>query len=194
MNAPSVTELLHRVRSGEHGAHEALVTRVHGELARIARAHLARSSLADSLQPTELLHEAYLRLVAVEDPSFECRQQFFGLVSCIMRSLLADMARRRGREKHGGDRAHVALDLDSLPSSPSSSNGAVTVDLLDLSSALDSLARIDPILTQVAELRYLAGFDVQEISDTLTIPVRTIERRLAAATAWLRDQLRDDPA
>jgi len=186
MSDLSVTELLQRVRIGELGAHEALVARVHDELRRIARAHLAQSSLADSLQPTELLHEAYLRLVAVEDPTFACRQQFFGLVSCIMRSLLADMARRRGRDKRGGAHSQVQLELDDLPA-----NGVESVDLLDLSAALDELARIGPDLARVAELRYLAGFTVKEIGESMATPVRTIERRLGAATAWLRDHLSD---
>lgn len=187
MSALTVTELLHRVRSGELGAHEALVARVHDELRRIARAHLARSPLASSLQPTELLHEAYLRLVAVDDPTFACRQQFFGLVSCIMRTLLADMSRRRGREKRGGAHTRVALELDELPAGRDES-----VDLLDLSAALDGLTRVAPDLARVAELRYVAGFTVKEIGQSLDTPVRTVERRLEAATAWLRDHLHDD--
>lgn len=189
MDETSVTRLLHLVRQGEDGAHEALVQRVHGELRRLAAGLLANGGRAP-LQPTELVHEAYLRLVAAEDASFANRHQFYGLVACMMRSLLADLARRRRAQKRGGGHAQLDVELDALAARAERSGEGV--ELLDLAEAVEALTRVEPELARAAELRYVIGLPVQEVADVLGLPTRTAERRIAAATAWLRERLQDD--
>jgi RNA polymerase sigma factor (TIGR02999 family) len=179
MRETSVTHLLHAARMGEAGAHEAL--------RRLASSLLARHARHTPLQPTELVHEAYLKLVAVDDASFDSRQQFYALVACIMRGLLADLGRRRAAERNGGTFERIEVELEELVARADRG-----VELLDLAAAIEELARIDHDLARISELRYVAGLAVQEIATMLVLPVRTTERRLATATAWLRQRLDDD--
>ena len=171
--------------AGDDSARDALFDHVYGELRKLASSHLARAGGDLTLQPTALVHEAYLKLIEIEDPSFQGRRQFYALASRVMRTLLVDRARARNAQKRGGGANTIAIDSQA----PAPDRSDDMVDLLDLALALDELARVDEELGQVAELRYLGGLAVQDIADTMNASMRTTERRLKVANAWLRDRL-----
>lgn len=182
-----MTTLLQRVSEGDASAQELLFERVYGELRDIARSHMARAGRGHTLQPTALVHEAYLKLVRVEDASFENRRQFYGLATRIMRGLLVDHARAKGAQKRGNGEV---LQLDTRMPMPSRAGGSV--GLLDLGLALEELHTVDEQLGRVAELRYLGGLDIKEIAAVSDLTIRTVERRLQVANSWLRDRLDGD--
>lgn len=178
-----VTQLLNRLGEGDAAARERLFELVYEELRALARAHL-RAELGHTLQPTALVHEAYLKLVEVEDPSFDSRRHFYALASRVMRALLVDHARARNAQKRGGHAP--VLPVDTQTPLPGGDDRAIA--LVDLGLALEDLSELDPELGQAAELRYLGGLAVAEIAATMQGSVRTTERRLQVATAWLRDR------
>ncbi len=171
--------------AGDASAREALFDRVYEELRRLAQGHVGRAGAGHSLlQPTALVHEAYLRLIKVEDPSFESRRAFFALASRCMRSVLVNHARARHAQKRGGPGADLAIDTQT----PVPDVADHAIDLLDLSLALEELEQIDPVLAQAIELRHLAGQSVQEVAEIMSSSQRSTERRLRVAHSWLRDR------
>ena len=178
------TQLLNRVAEGAGDSQAEVMNEIHAELKKLARMHMAREGPAHTLQPTALVHEAWIRLIDAEAASWESRHHFYSMASKVMRSILVDHARRRKAEKRGGDRARVALaDRDE---------GAGELgadDLLDVHDALEQLARVDGELASTLELRYFGGLAVKDIAETTGTPKRTVERRLRAATAWVRERI-----
>ncbi|MCA8976815.1 MAG: RNA polymerase subunit sigma-70, partial [Planctomycetes bacterium] len=158
-----------------------------GELVDIARAHMAKAGRGHTLQPTALVHEAYMKLVRIDDASFENRRQFYGLAARIMRGLLVDHARAKAADKRGGGRV---FQLDTQMPVPGTAAGPV--GLLDVGLAIEELLAIDAQLGTLAELRYLGGLEVKEIAALTETAVRTVERRLQVANSWLRDRLDGD--
>jgi RNA polymerase sigma factor (TIGR02999 family) len=180
-----ITQLLQRLNAGDASVRGVLFERVYAELRRLARGHMSRRDKGMTLQPTALVHEAYLKLVQIEDASFDSRKQFYALASRVMRTLLVDHARARNAQKRGG--AHAAIPIDSETPMPDVSERLI--DWMDFGLALEDLEAIDGELARVAELRYLAGLEVSEVAATMDAAVRTTERRLRVANSWLRDRL-----
>jgi RNA polymerase sigma factor (TIGR02999 family) len=174
-----VTQLLAEWSRGDRNALDAATSLVYGELHRIAESYLQGERSNHTLQPTALIHEAYMRLVKEEETEFENRRKFFAFAARLMRQVLVDHARATGAEKRGGGLAKVPLNeaVDLVPG-----QGA---DFLALNEALDNLARISPRKAQVIELRYFAGLNVEETAEVLDTSAATVSRDQRIAEAWL---------
>lgn len=174
-----VTELLHAWGQGDLAARDELVAVVHQELRRRAAARLRRERPGHILQPTALVHEAYLRLVDQRQARWHNRAHFFAMASEMMRRILVDHARRRKMAKRSGGWSRVALADTVALCEPRD------VDLLDLDKALCELASFDARKSRVAELRFFGGLSLEETGDALSISRATVEREWQAARAWL---------
>ena len=174
-----VTELLQAWGSGDLNARDQLMPLVYQELRRRAAAYLRREARDHTLQPTALVHEAYLRLVDQRRAIWLNRAQFFGVASQMMRRILVDRARGRRMAKRSGRWARVTLD-EAAAVSPQAD-----VDVLDLDDALTRLAAFDPRKSQIAELRFFGGLSLDETGKLLGISLATVERDWQAARAWL---------
>jgi RNA polymerase sigma factor (TIGR02999 family) len=182
-SAPQVTQLLIEWKNGDSKAIERLTPIVYDELRRLAAYYLRAEHAANTLQPTALVHEAYLRLVAQNMPDWECRSQFFGVAAHLMRQILVDHARRHHSEKRGSGLIHVPLD--EAPSfAPGKSNEIVALD-----DALTTLSDVDPRKAKIVELRYFGGFSVEETAQALNVSVATVGREQRLAEAWLHREL-----
>lgn len=179
--AGEVTALLRRWRSGDAEAEAELAPLLYGELKRIARRHLRGERPAHTLQPTALVHEAYLRL-SDRRGQFVDRVHFFAAAARAMRGVLVDHARARRAEKRGGGAVRLTLDDRDLAAPP-------PPDLLDLDNALTKLARFDARKARIVELRYFAGLSTEEIAAALEIGVATVGRDARRASAWLAAEL-----
>lgn len=177
-----VSELLAAWNAGERGADERVFELVYEELKRIASNRMRGEGSGHSLQTTALVHEAYLRLAAQQQPNWKNRGHFFALAAQAMRRILVDHARRRRAAKRGG--GVTPSPLDSIAATIEA-----TVDLLALDTALGKLERLDPRGAQVVELRFFAGLSVSDVAVTLGTSVATVERDWTAARTWLRREL-----
>lgn len=182
----AITRLLNLSREGDRGASSALWEEIHAELHALADGHMGRERDDHTLQPTALAHEAWMRLVGATDASWQSRGHFYAMASKVMRSILVDHARRKKTEKRGGSRVRVALEERAPPDERD------PVDLVDLDQALEELAGVDPDRARILEMRYFGGLSIAEISGATGTPVRTVERRLAAATGWVREYMSED--
>ena len=178
-----VTLLLRNARHGDGQALDLLIPIVYEELRRLAAHYLRDERAAETLQPTSLVHEAYLRLVAQDTPEWECRAHFYGVAAHLMRQILVDHARRHRSQKRGGGVAPVTLD-EAFAFAPGKSD-----DVLALDDALTSLAAVDPRKCRIIELRFFAGFSVEETARALNVSVGTIGREQRLAEAWLHREL-----
>jgi RNA polymerase sigma-70 factor (ECF subfamily) len=184
MTAPrDITVLLQAWSDGSLEARDRLVPIVYDELRRRAAAFLRRERSGHTLQPTALVHEAYLRLVNQDRAVWRNRAQFFAIASEIMRRILVDRARARSMRKRSGQWSRVSLVDDVASASPRE------VDLLDLDAALDELAALDRRKARVAELRFFTGLSLEEIGLVLDISLATTMRDWQAARAWLFKRL-----
>lgn len=181
---PDVSGLLRAWRDGDVGARDELLTVVYRELRRRAAAHLRRERAGQTLQPTALVHEVYLRLVTQDRTGWQNRGQFYGVASQMMRRILVDRARARNAAKRSGQWARVTLDEATAPVVK-----AHDVDVLDLDRALTELATFDRRKSQVAELRFFGGLSLEEVGQVLGLSVATLERDWQAARAWLFTRL-----
>lgn len=182
-----VSGLLQAWARGDVEARDRLLTVVYQELRRRAAAHLRRERAGHTLQPTALVHEAYLRLVKQDRAAWQNRAQFFGVASQMMRRILVDRARARNMAKRSGRWARVTLDDEVVQSQPRD------VDVLDLDQALSELATFDVRKSQVAELRFFGGLSLEETGHVLGLSVATLEREWQAARAWLYARLTGKP-
>ena len=179
-----VTRILQRIEQGEPLGAERLLPLVYDELKKLAAARLAREHPGQTLQPTALVHEAYVRLVdGKQAQGWESRGHFFAAAAEAMRRILVDAARRKRREKHGGNRKRVSFD-EVAPAAPD-----VRDDLLALDAALTRLAAEDPQAARLVELRHFAGLSVAEAAQALGISPRTADRLWAYARAWLHREI-----
>jgi RNA polymerase sigma factor (TIGR02999 family) len=188
MNAPGhdVTALLHAWTAGDTKARDRLMTVLYQELHRRAAAQLRRERPGHTLQPTALVHEAYLPLIDQQRVVWQNRGQFFGVACQIMRRILVDHARAHRMAKRSGQWARVTLDERARAISP------VDVDVLDLDAAMTRLAAFDPRKSQLAELRFFGGLSLEEAGESLGISLATAERDWQAARAWLLKELRGE--
>jgi RNA polymerase sigma-70 factor (ECF subfamily) len=185
LSAPAshdVTRLLHDLQSGREGASDELAAVVYRELHDLA-VHFMRQERGDhTLQPTALVHEAYMRLMGHQSGTWQNRSHFFGIAAQAMRRILVDHARRRQAAKRaGGER--VTLD-DALAAVPDAS-----VDLVALDEALSKLGALDARQARVVELRFFGGLDVEQTAEALGISVSTVKRDWTFARAFLQREL-----
>ena len=157
---------------------------VYEELRRRAAAHLRRERQGHTLQPTALVHEAYLRLIDQRGADWQNRAQFLAIASQMMRRILIDRARSRRRIKRLGERQQVSLDRVDVVTQP------VAIDVLDLDAALTKLEAFDPRKSRIAELRFFGGLSLEETAHVLNVSVATVERDWRAARAWLYARLK----
>ena len=176
-----VTRLLDAAAAGDRKAAADLLPLVYDELRKLAAARLAAEAPGHSLDPTALVHEAYLRLVG--DQQFDGRGHFFAAAAEAIRRILVNHARDRKRLKRGGGRQRV--DLDRLTGLAAASDD----DLLGLDDALDRLAKDHPAAAALVQLRFFAGMTLGEAADALGMPRRTADRHWSFARAWLADAL-----
>jgi RNA polymerase sigma factor (TIGR02999 family) len=183
----AVTQVLRRLTDGEEQAAASLLPLVYAELRRLARSRMAKIPPGQTLQPTALVHEAYLHLVGSRDPGWESRGHFFAAAARAMREILVTQARRKAALKRGGDR--LRLDAEDLPLSiePPSE------DLLALNEALEHLERDDPRKGRIVMLRYFAGLSREETAAALGLTVRTIDREWRYIKTWLYTQITEQP-
>jgi len=174
-----VTDLLQAWSEGDLDAGDRLIPLVYQELRRRAAAHLRRERRDHTLQPTALVHEAYLRLVDQRRAAWQNRAQFFAVASQMMRRILVDRARGRGAAKRSGRWARVTLDEVARVTQPAG------VDVLDLDDALTGLQAFDARKSQVAELRFFGGLSLEETGEVLGVSLATVEREWQVARAWL---------
>ena len=162
-----------------------LVPLMYDELRRVARRMLDRERVGHTLQPTALVHEAYLAVLGNRDGTFENRAHLFGAAAEAMRRILIDQARRRQRLKRGGGQARAELDVDSLPIEP------LHEDVLAVDEALATLEAAHPEARQIVNLRYFAGFTIRETAEALGRSASSVEREWRFARAWLRNAIGD---
>ena len=183
----SISKLLAAWRSGEPAALEQLTPMVYGELHRLARAYLRRGQPNQSLQPTALINEAFLRLLGQPQAiEWENRAHFFGIAARLMRLILVDQARAHRAAKRGGAAVTITLD-DNMALSP---KGAP--DVLEVDEALQRLAEVDERKARVIELRYFGGMDREEVAAAMGLTLATVKRDLRLGEAWLRRFLAGD--
>jgi RNA polymerase sigma factor (TIGR02999 family) len=180
-----ITEVLNAIVRGETKAAAQLLPLVYEELRKLAASKLADEQPGQTLQPTALVHEAYLRLVGAQDEArWENRGHFFAAAAEAMRRILIDIARRKKTSKHGGDRDREPLDDIVAPEKSD--------ELLALDEALEKLATQDPEKAKLVELRYFAGLTAEEAAKVLGISLATADRYWAYARSWLQREVRDE--
>ncbi len=180
---PNVTQLLLDWRNGNKTALDAMTPVLYEELRRLARYFLSDERQGHTLQPTALVHEAYLRLVDQRAVDWKNRAQFLGLAASMMRRILINYAEARNAAKRLGNAQLVPLE-DALGVSTSPG-----LDVLELNRSLEELARIDPQQGKVVELRYFGGLSVEETAEVMGISPSTVKREWGTAKLWLMHQM-----
>ncbi len=181
-----ITRLLREWTRGDQNSLDRLLPLVYGELKRLARHHLSRLRPGETLQPTSLVHEAYLRLARADVEAFASRSHFFAFASRLMRSVLVDHARAQGSAKRGGDAPRVALE-EAIGVADSGVGDPDT--LLAIDEALHRLRELDPRQCRIAELRLFGGLTQPEIATVLGVSRATVERGWAVASRWLAREI-----
>lgn len=178
------TVILDAIRNGRPEAAADLLPLVYDELRKLAAFHLSAERPGNTLQPTALVHEAWMRLVGGEDTTFENRRHFFGAASEAMRRILVDRARRRLAAKRGTGSEHVDIDQIELASDPGEER------LLQVHDALDRLAREDATAAEVVKLRFFVGFSNDETAAVLGVNEKTVRRHWNHARIWLYENIK----
>jgi RNA polymerase sigma-70 factor (ECF subfamily) len=178
-----VTQLLNDLRAGKSDAEAKLIPVIYKELRRLAAYYLRAERPDRTLQPTALVHEAYLRLTKIREADWQSRSHFFATAATVMRRVLVDHARHRNANKREQFRDAVSLE-DSLVVSP-----ARTSELLALDEALARLAKLNARQSKIVELRFFSGMSEEETASVLGISARTVKRDWRVARAWLHDEI-----
>ena len=182
-----ITLMLQAVARGERQASSDLLPLVYEELRQLAGARMAREASGQTLQPTALVHEAYIRLVGEAEVKWDGRAHFFAAAAEAMRRILIENARRRQSLKHGGAvEQRILADEDAIVDLED------VDELLDLDVALTKLALDEPESARLVELRFFAGLSVEETAEALGVSARTVKRNWAYARAWLGRELYQD--
>ncbi len=179
MSSQGVTQLLVDWGNGDQAALDALMPVVYDELRRIAESYLRHERANHTLQPTALVHEAYLRLIAQQSVNWQNRAQFFGLAAQMMRRILVNYAHTRHAAKRGGHETRLSLD-DAI-----SFFEERDVNLIALDDALTKLATLDAQQSEIVELRFFGGLTVEETAEVLSLSPATVKREWGAAKLWL---------
>ena len=181
--AHSVTQLLVKWGNGDKAALDELVPLVYDVLHRLAASYLRRERGNHTLQPTALVHEAYVRLVDQQSGGWQNRAQFFGMAAKIMRNILVDHARKRRAGKRGGEPLMLGISqADRIGRKPD-------LDLVALDDALTTLSAINPELCKTVELRFFGGLTIEETAEAMGVSHATVERDWGFARAWLRREM-----
>ena len=175
-----VTEILTAIDHGAPARADELLPLVYEELRKLAAARMAQESPGQTLQPTALVHEAWLRLVGDANPKFDGRGHFFAAAAEAMRRILVESARRKGRVKHGGGLPRVDLDEQDVPVRPPPE------EILALDEALTRLAAEDADAARVVDLHFFAGLSIEEAAELMGVSRATAYRHWSYARAWLR--------
>lgn len=181
-----VTELLARWSNGDVSAREALIPLVYDELRRIARRCLSSQSSSHTLQPTALVHEAYMRLARRDSIDLHDRAHFFAMAAQMMRQILVDHARKHAAAKRGANPLTLVIDEASAISK------APSLDLLALDNAMQRLASLDPRQCRIVELRFFGGLSIEETALVVNISPATTKREWATARLWLHHAMSND--
>ena len=186
--ADDVTQMLFQLSNGDTAVLDALLPRIYTELRGLASNYLNREYRKNhTLQPTALVHEAYLRLAGGRESRWESRAHFFGAAANVMRQILVDHARRHTAEKRGGEFEKMQLEESIVIQSNEKS-----FELLALDEALEELAKFDPQKSKIVELRYFGGLSVAETAEVLGVSEITVKRHWRVAKAWLYDKLKTE--
>jgi RNA polymerase sigma factor (TIGR02999 family) len=178
-----ITLLLRSAASGERGDLDALMAAIYDDMRRLAVSHMRHERDDHTLQPTALVHEAYMKLVDQRVTDWKDRLHFFAVASRIIRRILIDHARERDALKRGGAMDRLHLDDCEIPAP------LPGVDLLALDEALDELAKIDDRQARIVELRFFGGCSIEEVAELLQIGRRSVDREWCGARAWLYARL-----
>jgi len=178
-----ITQLLSEIRGGSQQGAEQLLSLVYTELKRIAAQKMAGETPGHTLQPTALVHEAWLRLMGDGDAPFENRAHFFSAAAEAMRRILVDSARRKRAIRRGGGATREELEEDHLV------QNVVPDEVLAVDEALDLLDKVDPVGARLVKLRYFVGMTMEESATTMGMSLRNAERTWTYARAWLRRQI-----
>jgi RNA polymerase sigma factor (TIGR02999 family) len=181
-----ITQVLRAIDAGDSQAASNLLPLVYAELRQLARALMAKVPPGQTLQPTALVHEAYLRAVGSLDPAWDSRAHFFGAAAQAMRNILVEQARRKAALKHGGSLRRVELDAEPLAIEPPRE------DIIALDEALKRLEQEDPRKGQIVMLRYFAGLTILETAEALKMSTATVEREWRYIRLWLYKELAGD--
>ncbi|HKI04103.1 MAG TPA: sigma-70 family RNA polymerase sigma factor [Thermoanaerobaculia bacterium] len=184
-SASKVTRLLMAWRDGQEEALDQLMPLIYQELKQLARGYLRGERPDHTLQPTALIHEAYLRLADQRLPQWQNRAHFYGIAARVMRQILVDHARRHQASKRGSDQQRVTLDKAIVFTDDRAA------DVVALDDALKELATFDERKCRVIELRFFGGLSLEETAEALGISIATVGRELRLASAWLHRQMSD---
>ena len=179
-----ITALLQKAVGGEEEVRSRLFRMVEEELRKIAEAQIRGERSGHSLQPTMLVHDAFMRLVGANSLPWDTRKHFYRAAARAMRRILIDYERQRRAQKRGGDGRQVLLDLAGVETVACSLE-----DLLALDEALDKLAKLDPRQVEVVQLRHFGGYSIEETADILDVSPATVKLEFAAAKTWLYREL-----
>lgn len=179
-----VTMLLAQLSKGNEDAAGKLISLVYDELRRLAGAYMRRERTDHTLQPTALVHEAYLKLVEQRSVDWQGRSHFFAIAAQMMRRILVDHARAHLRDKRGGGAISVPLE-EALVFAPEQS-----AELLKLDESLERLAKLDARQSKIVELRFFGGLTVEQTAESLAISAKTVKREWSMAKAWLHGEMK----
>lgn len=185
----NVTELLGRMRLGDRDAEGRVLESIYQELHRLARSSLRRERPDHTLQPSALLHEAYLRLANSEQPQWLSRGHFYAVAARLMRQILIDHARAHAAEKRGSGVRHQSLEEESRLQLEQPARANTMENWLHIHEAIQRLAKLSERQAQIVELRFFAGLEVEEVAQAMEISERTVKREWAVAKAWLQSEL-----
>lgn len=183
----NVTRLLRAAASGGRDEQDALASAIYDDLRRIAASHMRGERLDHTLQPTALVHEAYLKLIGQHSTEWKDRMHFFSVASLVIRRILVDHARERAAAKRGG--AVGRVPLEHALQQPDAALSAPGVDIIALDDALNELAELDARQARIVELRYFGGLTIEQVGDLLEVAGRTVDREWQCAKAWLYARL-----
>jgi RNA polymerase sigma-70 factor (ECF subfamily) len=178
-----ITEMLSAWNDGDKTSLEGLVPLVELELKRIARRYLRKESANVTLMTSDLINEAYIKLLKQREPQWKNRSHFFAISSIIIRRILINHARDRSTAKRGGSAVLLNIDDIEIMSSKQS------VDLVNLDESLENLAKLDPLKARIVELRYFGGLSTAEIGEVLGLTTIAVDRNWKLARAWLASQI-----
>ena len=180
----AVTRLLARFRAGDREAESQLVPLVYGELRRLASLYLSRERCDHTLQPTALVHEAFLRMASGRQPEWQNRAHFIAIAARLMRQILVDHARHHRALKRGGSRETIPIEDTFVFVQEKSA------ELLALDQALDRLAQQDERQSQIVEMKFFGGLSIEDIAEVLKLSPRTVRRDWTVARAWLHKEIK----